>query len=367
MAPRLDRLQAELLDRIAAEPPWTDRMTVPSVHADLVAVTGAVVTRFVRLIGTTAPAFGERDRARFRDLGAGEAREGRGLEELLAAYRIGTRVLYTGFAHALAELDASPAAQVALSEAVFALVDTLQGDSAEGYANEVSTHSGERERRFRRLADALFEGDDEVVRAVAGQVGWRVPDAVAVALLPAERLAEARSATGRDGFVVERGSSAVAVLAADRRPDAALRRIEAALSGRTVGVRVGPRVPFLEARRSLLVAELLPDDTAAGLVMAVERLPELLVRGAPEVAATLAEGVLAPLASLRESQRERLGPTLASWLRNWGQRNLIAAELGVHPQTVGYRVNQLRELFGDALEDPDRRLELQLVLLARAD
>ena len=42
-----------------------------------------------------------------------------------------------------------------------------------------------------------------------------------------------------------------------------------------------------------------------------------------------------------------------------------ADELGVHPQTVRYRLNRLRELFGAALEDPDARFELELVLRAR--
>jgi DNA-binding PucR family transcriptional regulator len=40
----------------------------------------------------------------------------------------------------------------------------------------------------------------------------------------------------------------------------------------------------------------------------------------------------------------------------------MAAELGVHPQTVRYRLRQLRELFGTALEDPDARFELALAL-----
>ncbi|NCD20800.1 MAG: PucR family transcriptional regulator, partial [Actinobacteria bacterium] len=43
----------------------------------------------------------------------------------------------------------------------------------------------------------------------------------------------------------------------------------------------------------------------------------------------------------------------------------IAAELNVHRQTVGYRVNQLRELFGEDLEDPEVRFELELALRAR--
>jgi len=36
--------------------------------------------------------------------------------------------------------------------------------------------------------------------------------------------------------------------------------------------------------------------------------------------------------------------------------------LEVHPQTVRYRVRRLRELFGDALEDPEQRFELGLAL-----
>jgi len=364
MTPRIEHLQAEMLERIAARPPWTERMASPSVHADFVAVTSAVVARFVRLIGTSAAVFGERDRARFRDLGAGEAREGRGLEELLAAYRIGTRVLYTGFAHELARLDPSPDTQVALGEAVFALADTLQGESADGYAQEISTHTGERERRLRRLADALFGGEEESVRTVAAQVGWTVPGRVAVVLLPSERLAEARAAVGTRGFVVERESAAVAVLSADHRLDAILERLA---GGRAEGagvVRVGPCVPLLEAHRSLVAAALVPED-GTGVVHAADRLPDLLLRAAPEITATLAERALAPLASMRESRRVRLAATLDAWLRHGGQRNEIAAELGIHPQTVGYRVNQLREVFGDALDDPDRRLELQLALLAR--
>ena len=43
----------------------------------------------------------------------------------------------------------------------------------------------------------------------------------------------------------------------------------------------------------------------------------------------------------------------------------IAAALDVHPQTVRYRVRQLRDLFGERLEDPEARFELSLALRAR--
>ena len=42
----------------------------------------------------------------------------------------------------------------------------------------------------------------------------------------------------------------------------------------------------------------------------------------------------------------------------------MAAALDVHPQTVRYRIRQLRDLFGDRLEDPEGRFELALALRA---
>jgi len=49
---------------------------------------------------------------------------------------------------------------------------------------------------------------------------------------------------------------------------------------------------------------------------------------------------------------ERLAQTLRSWLLHQGRRDEVAADLVVHPQTVRYRMGQLRELYGDRLLDP---------------
>ncbi len=58
--------------------------------------------------------------------------------------------------------------------------------------------------------------------------------------------------------------------------------------------------------------------------------------------------------------------TLRAWLDRPGQVQAVAATLGVHPQTVRYRLNSLRELFGERLEDPDARFELSLALRVAA-
>ena len=365
VGPHVERIQAEILELIDAEPAWTERMSNPKVRADLVAATGSVVSRFVALIGTQSPTFTEPDRARFRELGAGEAREGRGLEDLLAAYRVGTRVLYSEVAEALSELDSSPAAQVALGESVFALVDALQAESAEGYAEEVSTHAGERDRRLRRLLEALLAGDEDEVRAVSSQVGWTLPASVAVVVAPLEVISEVRSGV-HPGFVVERDGAAVAVLPADEGVDAAVARLVRAVRLDAPALRVGAPVPLLQARRSWITAHLLAERPGGEPLWVTDWLPELLIRGAPEVSTTLSERVLAPLDALKPPQRDRLVTTLGAWLGHWGQRSAIAEELRIHPQTVAYRVNQLRDVFGDDLDDPRWRLAAQLALLSRS-
>ena len=80
--------------------------------------------------------------------------------------------------------------------------------------------------------------------------------------------------------------------------------------------------------------------------------PQVILGAEPSAIAELANRRLAAAGGAAPGQRERLAETLLSWLRHWGQRAPVAAELGIHPQTVGYRAAQLRELFGDALEDP---------------
>jgi DNA-binding PucR family transcriptional regulator len=57
-----------------------------------------------------------------------------------------------------------------------------------------------------------------------------------------------------------------------------------------------------------------------------------------------------------------LRATLLAWLDHQGNVAAIAEALGVHPQTVRYRLGRLRALFGTALDDPNVRFELSLAL-----
>jgi sugar diacid utilization regulator len=151
-------------------------------------------------------------------------------------------------------------------------------------------------------------------------------------------------------------------------PDAPGRRrqLEAALGD--VAATLGPTVPWPRAgasvRRAAAAQRLrasgrLPAD---GLLIAEEHLATLLLTADRALAAELAARRLAPLDDLGDAQRERLRATLHAWLDRPGQVQAVAATLGVHPQTVRYRLAKLRELFGERLEDPEARFELALAL-----
>lgn len=77
--------------------------------------------------------------------------------------------------------------------------------------------------------------------------------------------------------------------------------------------------------------------------------------------ADLRTRALAPLRTLPVATARRLEETLRAWLLHQGRRDEVAAALFVHPQTVRYRMSQLRELFPD-LASPHRVLELTLAV-----
>jgi DNA-binding PucR family transcriptional regulator len=93
-----------------------------------------------------------------------------------------------------------------------------------------------------------------------------------------------------------------------------------------------------------------------------EHLDALIVHHDERLLAALRRQYLAPLERLPAPARDRLAATLTSWLRHMGNRQAMAGELHVHPQTVRYRMAQLRELFGPALDDPSVRATLLLAL-----
>src|SRR4051812_47457654 len=75
-------------------------------------------------------------------LGAGEFRNGRSLDALLAAYRVGARLAWRRFVDAGTDSGLPPQALYDLGEAIFAYIDEISAGSVEGYAEEQSAAAG---------------------------------------------------------------------------------------------------------------------------------------------------------------------------------------------------------------------------------
>jgi hypothetical protein len=301
-------------------------------------------------------------------------RAGRSLDSLLSAYRLGARVAWEHFVAASEAAGHEPPTLYRLASAIFDYIDRISAESVEGFAQERAASESERQRRRRTLARLLMS--DEVapdeVRDLSQLAGWARP-----ALLGA-LVIEQEGEPDPDRFASRLGPGTIAlaegalVIAWVPDPEAPGRRsqLEAAVHGQRAAL--GPAVALdrtalslvrARAAHALAVDGLLGDG--AGLVVADDHLPALLLHGGDgTLASDLADRMLAPLRELRPGARTRLRATLRAWLDHPGQVTRMARELHVHPQTVRYRLAQLRELFGERLDDPDARFELALALRA---
>jgi hypothetical protein len=346
-----------------------------------------VRTALARFVSRIDDADGEDPDARalYVELGRGEFRGGRSLDALLGAYRIGARLAWERFVAAGEAAGHEPATLYRLASAIFSYIDGISADSVEGYAQERAAAEGERQHRRRALARLLARADvsAQEVHDLARLAAWPRPATVAALVvgdpaaavargddegLDADRLA---SRLGGETIAAADGPTAIAWVP---DPEAPGRRSQLAAALDGAPAALGPAVALARAPHSLarahaahalLLEGRLPGET---LVAADDHLAELLLHGGDTtLGADLAARVLAPLAELRPKARDRLRETLRAWLDHPGQVQAVAERLHVHPQTVRYRVAQLRELFGDALDDPDARFELALALRAQPE
>lgn len=299
-------------------------------------------------------------------LGRGEARSGRSMDALLAAYRVGARVAWREMAGTAAASGLGPDAVVGFAELVFAYIDQLSAASVSGHADELAVEDRLRQRHLERLGYGLVTGAaPDALAAAAQRARWTPPDMLAAVILPEEMVDDVMARIDPRTLqpaedIPDLPAGTALLLVPDPGP-----RFEDALARGLDGARatLGPTRPWLHVRQSYLRAQRAWVSLAGSGIMRTEDvLVELVVAADSDALADLRASALAPLAGLRPAAAERLLETLRAWLLLRGRRDEIAARLFVHPQTVRYRVGQLREIFGDSLDDPRVVLELTIAL-----
>jgi hypothetical protein len=305
------------------------------------------------------------------ELGRGEARSGRSVDALLSAYRVGARVAWRELSETAVDRGLPPLMIARFAELVFAYIDELSAASVSGHADELASTDRERRRHLDRLGQQLLTGaPTEMLQASAERADWRPPDTLTAVLLPSAQTRGVASRFGQSTLQlsgdlpgIESSESVVILLIPDTHGPNRSRLLRELRNRRAV---VGPARAWTLAQSSyhrVLQArdlQLTPGDADA--VDTDAHLVELVLGADREAADDLRRQALAPLDQLRPNTAERLAETLRSWLLHQGQRDAVAADLFVHAQTVRYRMTQLRELFGDRLNDPQTVLELVVAL-----
>ena len=302
-------------------------------------------------------------------LGRGEARSGRTIDALLAAFRVGAREAWRELSDAAVE-SGLPAQTIARFAAlVFAYIDELSASSVTGHTDELATAGRVRQRYLDRLTRQLLSGDTpETLQSSADTAAWSPPETLTAVLVPATQLTRLTTLLSTAALYATDdlpGMEAAESWAVVLVPDAEGKKRSALLAALS-GLRavVGPARPWLSVRNSYLRT-----IRARGLfadrhdvVDTDDHLVALVLGADQESVDDLRERVLAPLAELGPKTVERLAETLRSWLLHQGRRDAVAAELFVHPQTVRYRMNQIRDAYGDKLNDPETILALTVAL-----
>jgi len=367
MRPELPDLAREIIAEIRSRiPEYARPMDGPYGHVLQVAVQRALTSFFDWVADSTAPR-DKRDHL-CRTLGQYEAREGRSLDSLQAAYRIGVHVSWRRVMSIGLRSGAPSAVMSWLADAGLAYMDELSSLSLQGYLEAKAQSGGSRQDWRKRLLRLILEWPPTPARAItelAEIVGWAVPEEVTlVALEPGHScLLELPDDCLQD----LEGSQPHLLLPGDV-DESRREALACVLAGRRSAV--GLSVPLTEAAHSLRWARRALTLSRAGVIDAgqltfcEDYLVELWLLADEALIDQLARRRLGAVAEFGAVQRQRLTETISAWVETNGTAPAMAERLRVHPQTIRYRMRKLERALDGQLSDPDARFAIEAVLRA---
>ncbi|MEE1742208.1 helix-turn-helix domain-containing protein [Streptomyces sp. BE147] len=368
MRPELPSLIKEIgIEVTRAYPEYARLLDGPNGLAIRVGVEQSL-SSFVDLVAEPATSTTLRDDM-CRRFGRFEAYEGRSMDSLQGAYRLGARVALRRAKKVGRSYHLSPTLMLSFADALFTYVDELEALSREGFL-EVQSQSGEQgEAMRRRLLHLILAGRPVPRSAIADlceQTGWALPEQVT--------LVAVRAPAGLERLCADRD-----ILAdlSDPQPHLLIpgpvdeaRRSMLAQALPNAHAAIGLTVPTALASDSIRWARRVLELVDAGViddtpfVRCEDHLITLWLLSDPSLLDQLAQRELAPVAGISANRRERLIETLRIWLDTRGTAAQMGELLDVHPQTVRYRMRNLETIFGEQLVDPEARFSTEAVLRA---
>ncbi|MEU4798236.1 helix-turn-helix domain-containing protein [Streptomyces sp. NPDC023327] len=304
-----------------------------------------------------------------RKFGRVEAYEGRALETLQGAYRLGARIALRRAKALGRQYRLSPSLILAFADALFAYVDELEQISREGYAEVQSRAFSEVPARRRRLLHLILAAPPlpQALPGLCESAAWQLPaDVTMIALRPPVPVhLEAGLA---DDILFDLDVPQPHLLVPGPLTPERLAMLDATLEG--AHAVVGPTLPPAQAADSIRWARrmlhLIDEGVVADgpLVRCDDHLVTLWLLSDPALVTHLAAAELAPLEHVPASRRDRLVETLRVHVSTRAPAEQVGEMLGVHAQTVRYRLRNLDVLLGERLTDPDHRFALEAALRA---
>ncbi|WP_329057584.1 helix-turn-helix domain-containing protein [Amycolatopsis sp. NBC_01480] len=369
LRPELASLSEEIVDEIQATIPAYARPLDGPYGKSIRAGVEYAITLFVAQIADPSVSKEQSHEVHHR-LGQNEMREGRSLDTLQSAYRVGARVSWRRIMRVGRRSGLSSAVMSQLADAMLAFMDELASVALDGYLEAKARTAGALETWRRKLLGLLLEVPAAPAKAVAELAqltGWAVPELVSpIAVRPLFEAHPRRRVTLDSDVLAELDGVEPRLVVPGPVGGARLATLQAALPDHCLSI--GPCVPLDSladslrwARAALVLADRgrIPGQR---VIRAEEHLATLLVNSDTALVTLLRTRLFAPLAEMTDKQQDRLLETLRAWLDSQGNVVEIAERLQVHPQTVRYRMRQLQATFGDRLRDPSARFELELVL-----
>ena len=312
------------------------------------------------------------------------AADGVPLDEVVKAYQVGLRLLW---AHLIATAAADPAVRLELLERVPVTLtahSTVVTAVIEAYVEERGRLLGARTQAFEGFLRVLVAPETPlaVVERRAAALRLRLDLCRSIVLFRplaseddhaaeanVEGLRAVLATAHREGALIGLGrfdKDVLALLALEPNSHALadlLARVPAqewhiGIAGAGEGASSLRRAVF-EAQRAVDVGRLVRPSER------VHRYADLALLDVVNVGSSTAEGYAARVlgALARPGTGATYRRTLDAFLRHGMRRKVAAAALGIHPHTLSYRLNRLRERYGIDLDDYEVRLRVELALL----
>lgn len=198
------------------------------------------------------------------------------------------------------------------------------------------------------------------------QTGWTLPEQVTLVAVRAPSGLDRISAD--HDVLIDPGDPQPHLLIPGPMDDARREMLDRTIPGG--GAAIGLTVPTALAADSIRWARRVLELVDAGVIddapviLCEDHLITLWLLSDTALLDQLAERELAAVSGISTTRRERLIETLRIWLDTRGTAAQMGELLDVHPQTVRYRMRSLEAIFGDQLTDPESRFSTEAVLRA---